>query len=682
MRTFARKAKAPQQPTPAVLGRDHPRQGPSPAPILHLQRTIGNHAVQRMLRTAAHEHEHEADRVAETVMRAPAPQVQRASLGRSGGGGAGQIAAPPIVHDVLRSPGQPIDRAARDFMEPRFGIDFSGVRVHTGEAADASARAVNAHAYAVGQHVVFAAGQFSPDTYAGRRLFAHELTHVVQQDTTGPTLARSPDDGGDAAIGSEIERLELQEWRKSLEAQGYEMYTRRQFDRVDWLAKAFTDGRARPDMVAVNRAKRHVLVGDVTAGPWSQADLRPGDRRKLPSDIGAEKEMKPHLEKTIEYARQASRKLPDELKGFRVTAQDLWWKEGTMSREITVARGTRTAPTSGTPPTSPTGGGAAGDRDIPSPAEPAAGERFEETGAPLEPVIEATPGFRPGAGAGIGGAIQLLQAMQVSNLQRDEVDKFQERFAELEPKIDAYMAGGGSVELILIVEKPNRPDVFCAAGAYCEQDQVILFHDLYINYVEYPKPARPMSSEPPRTGADTRGGAGSFRPHSKEAGGTDIEEKSIPYLSTRDKDHHCEYAKHTLYPPVSLLPIEPARAPVPAPPKPKPKLDAATKAALALAPSRVYLLSENIRQYTAAADTVKKLAGNGLFVVVKEDMGGGLGRTRTVVSYFSDLDKARAEALAEIVRAGGIATARAELSGGGDDAPGVLQIFFGRDAER
>jgi hypothetical protein len=88
---------------------------------------------------------------------------------------------PPIVHEVLRSPGQPLDAETRAFMEPRFGHDFSRVRVHTDTKAAESARAVNALAYDVGRDVVFGAGQYAPSTSAGRQLMAHELTHVVQQ---------------------------------------------------------------------------------------------------------------------------------------------------------------------------------------------------------------------------------------------------------------------------------------------------------------------------------------------------------------------------------------------------------------------------------------------------------------------------------------------------------------------
>jgi peptidoglycan hydrolase-like protein with peptidoglycan-binding domain len=88
---------------------------------------------------------------------------------------------PPIVHDVLRSSGQPLDAETRAFMEPRFGHDFSGVRIHTDAQAGESARTVNALAYTVGRDVVFGAGQLAPGTTAGNRLLAHELAHVVQQ---------------------------------------------------------------------------------------------------------------------------------------------------------------------------------------------------------------------------------------------------------------------------------------------------------------------------------------------------------------------------------------------------------------------------------------------------------------------------------------------------------------------
>lgn len=95
-----------------------------------------------------------------------------------------KAAVPAIVQETLRSSGQPLDAGVRSFMEPRFGHDFSRVRVHTDERAAQSARAVNALAYTVGRDVVFGAGQYAPQTSEGRKLIAHELTHTVQQSFT------------------------------------------------------------------------------------------------------------------------------------------------------------------------------------------------------------------------------------------------------------------------------------------------------------------------------------------------------------------------------------------------------------------------------------------------------------------------------------------------------------------
>jgi hypothetical protein len=89
--------------------------------------------------------------------------------------------APQIVHDVLHSPGQPLDAGTRAFMEPRFGHDFSQVRVHADSRAAESARAASALAYTLGRDIVFGAGHYAPGTSEGRRLLGHELTHVVQQ---------------------------------------------------------------------------------------------------------------------------------------------------------------------------------------------------------------------------------------------------------------------------------------------------------------------------------------------------------------------------------------------------------------------------------------------------------------------------------------------------------------------
>lgn len=137
------------------------------------------------------------------------------SCGKSGtavrSGALGRPAAvPSIVHDVLSSPGQQLDDTTRAFMEPRFGRDFSHVRVHADSRAAESAGAVNARAYTVGRNVVFGAAQYSPGTSEGRRLLAHELTHVAQQQTPvshSTALSIGPaDDAHERAADQQTER--------------------------------------------------------------------------------------------------------------------------------------------------------------------------------------------------------------------------------------------------------------------------------------------------------------------------------------------------------------------------------------------------------------------------------------------------------------------------------------------
>lgn len=158
-------------------------------------------------------YEQEADRIADEVMRMPEPSVQRQvepgeeeemvrrkAIANSMSPLSQEpdtSEVPVIVHEVLRSPGQPLDAATRFFMEPRFGHDFSQVQVHTDAKAATSARALNARAYTVGQTIVFGAGQYSPGTHVGYQLLAHELTHTLQQQHrigNQGRVQRSPDD--------------------------------------------------------------------------------------------------------------------------------------------------------------------------------------------------------------------------------------------------------------------------------------------------------------------------------------------------------------------------------------------------------------------------------------------------------------------------------------------------------
>lgn len=255
MRTYAQKHQQSQQgksgdpARPSAAARSHEVR-----PLLHMQRTIGNRAGQRLpqakpdgleavsdatasgsfghdfsripvhakasveiqsklaVNTPGDIYEEEADHVSEQVMRMPEPQLQRACAcgggcpkcqtkqpsqeherlqrERTGTGDIGGATAPPIVHEVLSAPGHPLDPSTRGFMEPRFGHDLSHVRIHADRKAAESARAVKALAYTVGNEVVFGEGEYLPRTLAGQRLLAHELVHTLQQSMPAGVVRR------------------------------------------------------------------------------------------------------------------------------------------------------------------------------------------------------------------------------------------------------------------------------------------------------------------------------------------------------------------------------------------------------------------------------------------------------------------------------------------------------------
>jgi len=192
-----------------------------------LQRSLGNQAALRLLDPRGRNPpaalqaklvvgpandplEQEADRVAEQVMRmaGPGPAVSGAppQISRkcaaceeeakalqakpAGNFGTGSGEAPALVHEVLRSPGQPLDAGTRAFFEPRLGVDFSRVRLHTDAKAAESARMLNARAYTLGHDVVLGTGEYAPHSNQGKALLAHEFAHVIQQTSTGDAIRR------------------------------------------------------------------------------------------------------------------------------------------------------------------------------------------------------------------------------------------------------------------------------------------------------------------------------------------------------------------------------------------------------------------------------------------------------------------------------------------------------------
>jgi len=146
-------------------------------------------------------YEKEAEVIATRVMNAESTRAGSLSLEKkdrnSEVGVQNNSIMPPIVHNVLRSPGQSLDSATRAFMESRFGQDLGNVRVHIDARANASADALNAAAYTERNNIVFGPGEYEPTSVAGRHLLAHELTHVVQQQT-GLRLKDGVGQSGDA----------------------------------------------------------------------------------------------------------------------------------------------------------------------------------------------------------------------------------------------------------------------------------------------------------------------------------------------------------------------------------------------------------------------------------------------------------------------------------------------------
>ncbi len=120
---------------------------------------------------------------------------------------------PPVTESLqnqiqsLRGGGQPLPETSRAFFEPRFGQDFSQIRVHTDAKAADAARSINSRAFTTGKDVFFNSGQYSPGTATGKRLMGHELTHVVQQ--------------GKNLISQHLQALTKEEKKKDLESEKY-----------------------------------------------------------------------------------------------------------------------------------------------------------------------------------------------------------------------------------------------------------------------------------------------------------------------------------------------------------------------------------------------------------------------------------------------------------------------------
>lgn len=155
----------------AVIG-----AAPSGQSAARVQRMCAECAEESLERSAADNEEKKVNRRSADLR-----TVKLSRLEQQSGGAATTSPAVEAQIEGLRGGGESLSEPLRRFFEPRFGFDFGRVRVHTDTQAAESARAINAHAFTIGSDVVFAAGQYAPDTSVGRGLIAHELAHVIQQ---------------------------------------------------------------------------------------------------------------------------------------------------------------------------------------------------------------------------------------------------------------------------------------------------------------------------------------------------------------------------------------------------------------------------------------------------------------------------------------------------------------------
>lgn len=155
-----------------------------PAPLQAILRAPSGPGVQRKCDACEDEDKQHP------LQRKRAPGASSSTTAGPSGGAAVPQAAAAVVHG---STGRPLDAPTRSFFEPRLGAGLGNVRVHTGAGAARSAAELHAHAYTVGDQIVFGEGRYQPSTSEGQRLLAHELAHVLQQSHLGPSLQREPD---------------------------------------------------------------------------------------------------------------------------------------------------------------------------------------------------------------------------------------------------------------------------------------------------------------------------------------------------------------------------------------------------------------------------------------------------------------------------------------------------------
>jgi hypothetical protein len=218
--------------------------------------------------------EREADAVADRVMRGAAPGIATpaaVAVQRHADRATDGADAPASVDAVLAGSGSPLDAGLRTDMEARFGHDFSQVRAHTGAAAAQSAREIGAAAYTAGHHVVFGEGRYAPQAPEGRRLIAHELTHVLQQ-TPGVVQRKGVTIGGFFANLFRISRYDpdtLEAYLRVLDKTGD---IEDDHDSDDKARQIVEDWKKGGSPFVLTHERKALLIREMQSGPTGDDD--------------------------------------------------------------------------------------------------------------------------------------------------------------------------------------------------------------------------------------------------------------------------------------------------------------------------------------------------------------------------------------------------------------------------
>ena len=281
----AGKQKAPQQEARSATSARQGRSGTGreAGSILHLQRSLGNQAVQRFLKATAkaeapskpaivaptNTYEQEAERAAEQVTRQPKPVVGSSERGVGSG-------------RAMQRSDRPLSPRERAFFEPHFGQDFSRVRIHADARSAEMAEALNAEAFTVGHDVYFGPGKLQPETRESDQLLAHELAHVAQQSRMGSALQRKLKFTGkpaDVARAIDLLNSGLQQYRVSIDKSGNVSITMNSVEKppnpqqqalADRLTNVINDPK---DVVMTVSSGSKTLGGSYATGDFDIADL-------------------------------------------------------------------------------------------------------------------------------------------------------------------------------------------------------------------------------------------------------------------------------------------------------------------------------------------------------------------------------------------------------------------------